>query len=76
MVKTLPEMTCAIYLFHLWLWPHLIGLATAYGPSFINLDLQVVVMWFSICFVLCKTVEQYGVNLSKRIVTKVYKEKM
>nr|WP_314525795.1 acyltransferase [uncultured Pseudomonas sp.] len=73
LVRTLSEMTYAIYLLHLILWKHLAGIGAAYGPSFINADLQALVMLLAICFVLCKTVEKQGVAIGRSVVDMVYR---
>ena len=74
-VKTLSEMTYAIYLFHLWLWVHLDSLVTDYGLPFVNVSLQVIVILLVICFILCRTVEKYGVGLGKRVVAQLTNKK-
>lgn len=73
LVRTLSEMTYAIYLLHLTLWKPLADIGASYGPSFINADLQALVMLLAICFLLCKTVEKQGVAIGRSVVNMVYR---
>jgi len=67
LVKTLSEMTYAVYLFHLWSWETLGVLVEKYGVAFLPNRLQRLILLFAFCLLAAKTVEKYGIKLGRAI---------
>src|SRR5690606_28279973 len=61
-VKTLSEMTYAVYLFHLWSWPYLGTFVEKYGFASLPNRLQRLVLLLLFCLLAAKTIEKYGIR--------------
>ncbi|WP_203647613.1 acyltransferase family protein [Pseudomonas sp. RtIB026] len=74
-IKTLSEMTYAIYLFHLWSWGYLEILVVKIGLTAIPYQLQQIILLFVLCYVATKTVEKYGVAAGRSFIERIRNSK-
>lgn len=64
-VRTLSDMTYAVYLFHLWSWAYLGQFVEKYGVGLIPDRLQRLMLLLAFCLLATKTVEKYGIKLGR-----------
>lgn len=62
----LSELTCAIYLFHNWIWLSLSRVVNKIGLLYINSNVQILALLFLVCYVAHKTIERKGVKFGKK----------
>lgn len=65
-------MTYAVYLFHNWTWFLLSATISKIGLSYINSNVQILVLLFLVCYIAHKTVERKGVIFGKKILHKFF----
>lgn len=64
-VRLLLSLTYSIYLLHNWIWPYLSMLAEWLGASGVSRELLVLLMLFSMCYLLHRIVERPSIRLGR-----------
>ncbi|WP_315866357.1 acyltransferase [Pseudomonas sp. JV414] len=65
LIRLVSNMTFSVYLFHNWLWGYITSAVDYFGLTFLPATIQILVVLFSVCFGLHKSVELYGLRTGK-----------
>ncbi|MHC8328118.1 acyltransferase family protein [Pseudomonas sp. LB1P83] len=65
LIRIASNLTYSVYLFHNWAWPYLLDFLSKAGMTVIPLKMQVTIVLLLLCYVLHKTVEDYGLRAGR-----------
>ena len=66
-VRLLSTLTYSAYLFHGWLWQYIKSFASIINITGLSLDILVLCILLSICWILTNTIEKYGIKVGTAI---------